>query len=92
MEAETRVLREPCFDLWMLVRPIIVGDAMKVEMHRGGAVDGLQELEKLLMPVPRSCGEAGVGFSPGAILDDEASSLAGTSQFRLKISMGGKGA
>ena len=46
------MLPEPGSDLGMFVRGVVVGDQVHVEMLRRLAVDGAQELEPFLMPVP----------------------------------------
>src|ERR1700678_3853346 len=46
-----RMLREPCFDRWMLVRSIVVHDDVDIQLARDVAVDVFEELEELRMPM-----------------------------------------
>ena len=57
MHVEARVLGEPSLYFVMLVRRVIVGDQMDVEIGGGLAVDGLEEVKPLLMAV--ALGDAG---------------------------------
>ena len=53
MEAKARMFGEPVRDFLFFVGRVVVGDAVDVELVRGGAVDGLEELQKLLMAMAR---------------------------------------
>src|SRR5271165_3706423 len=43
---------QPCLDLRMLVRGVVVGDAMDIEMLGRCSINRLEKLQKFLMPVP----------------------------------------
>ena len=49
----TRVLREPCFDRWMLVRGIVIHDDVDIQLARDVAVNVFEELKELCMPMTR---------------------------------------
>ena len=52
MQVKARMPGEPGLDPWMLVRRIIIGDAVNIQLLRRCPVDSLQEFEELLMTVP----------------------------------------
>lgn len=47
------MFREPCSDLWMLVRSVVVYDEMQVQILRCLPIDLLQKFQELLVTVPR---------------------------------------
>ncbi len=49
---ETRMARYPGFDRWGLVGAVVVHHQMHIELGRCGLIDGAQEGEELLGPVP----------------------------------------
>ena len=53
MEVKAGMPDKPSLDPWMLVRRIIVSDAVNVQLLRRCPVDSFQEFEELLMTVPR---------------------------------------
>ena len=53
MQVKAGMPGEPGLDPWMLVRRIIIGDAVKIELVRRCPVDRVEEFEELLMTVPR---------------------------------------
>ena len=53
MEVEAGMPDKPSLDPWMLVRRIIIGDAVNIQLQRRCPVNGFQEFEELLMTVPR---------------------------------------
>jgi hypothetical protein len=52
MEVKARMPDKPSLDPWMLVRRIIIGDAVNVQLLRRCPVNSFQEFEELLMTVP----------------------------------------
>ncbi len=66
MQGDARVLRQPVFDLRVLVRAVVV--AHDVQLASGvSAGDLLEELQEFLVPVPLV---AGVSDAPGRYLQD----------------------
>src|ERR1700747_3188787 len=53
VEVKAGVPDKPSLDPWMLVRRIIIGDAVNIQLLRRCPVNSFQEFEKLLMTVPR---------------------------------------
>src|SRR6201982_2224655 len=53
MEVKAGMPDKPSLDPWMLVRRIIIGDAVNVQLLRRCPINSLQEFEELLMAVPR---------------------------------------
>jgi hypothetical protein len=53
MEVKAGMPDKPSLDPWMLVRRIIIGDAVNVQLLRRCSVNSFQEFEELLMTVPR---------------------------------------
>ena len=53
MEMKAGVPDKPSLDPWMLVRRIIIGDAVNIQLLRRGPVNRFQEFKELLMTVPR---------------------------------------
>ena len=53
MEVKAGMPDKPSLDPWMLVRRIIIGDAVNIQLLRRCPVNGFQEFEELLMTVPR---------------------------------------
>src|SRR6516225_6967859 len=53
MEVKTGMPDKPSLDPWMLVRRIIIGDAVNIQLLRRCLVNSSQEFEELLMTVPR---------------------------------------
>ena len=53
MEVKAGMPDKPSLDPWMLVRGIIIGDAVNIQLLRRGPVNSFQEFEELLMTVPR---------------------------------------
>ena len=53
MEVIAGVPDKPSLDPWMLVRGIIIGDAVNIQLLRRYPVNSFQEFEELLMAVPR---------------------------------------
>ena len=53
MEVKAGMPDKPSLDPWMLVRRIIISDAVNVQLLRRCPVDSFQEFEELLMTVPR---------------------------------------
>src|SRR5215831_1117162 len=53
MEVKAGMPDKPSLDPWMLVRRIIIGDAVNVHLLRRSPVDSFEEFEELLMTVPR---------------------------------------
>ena len=53
MEVKARIPGKPGLDPWMLVRRIIIGDAVNIQLLRRCPVDSFEEFEELLMAVPR---------------------------------------
>src|SRR5262249_54027146 len=53
MEMKAGVAGKPSLDPWMLVRRIIIGDAVNIQFLRRRLVNSFQEFEELLMTVPR---------------------------------------
>ena len=53
MEVEARIPGKPGLDPWMLVRRIIIGDAVNIQLLKRCPVNSFQEFEELLMTVPR---------------------------------------
>ena len=49
---EARMTLEPLLDLGVLVRCVVVGDEMDIELLGDGRLDVAQELQKLLVAVP----------------------------------------
>src|SRR5665811_413507 len=50
---EARMLRQPCFHRRMFMGGVVVDDQVQVVVQRHLLVDPSQELEPLLMPMPR---------------------------------------
>ena len=53
MEVKARMPGKPGLDPWMLVRRIIIGDAVNIQLLRRCPVNRFEEFEELLMTVPR---------------------------------------
>src|ERR1700751_624584 len=53
MQVKAGMPGKPTLDAWMLVRRIIVGDAVNIQLLRRCPVNRFQEFEELLMTVPR---------------------------------------
>ena len=53
MEVKAGMPDKPSLDPWMLVRRIIIGDAVNIQLLRRCPIDSFQEFEELLMTVPR---------------------------------------
>src|ERR1700746_3391236 len=53
MEVKGGIPEKPSLDPWMLVRRIIIGDAVNVQLLRRCPVNSFQEFEELLMTVAR---------------------------------------
>ena len=63
VHVETGMAREPTLHLWMLVRGVVVGDHVKLELRRRALVDQLQESDPFLVPVSlhAGCDHAALG-------------------------------
>ena len=53
MQVKAGMPDKPSLDPWMLVRCIIIGDAVNIQLLRRGPVDRFEEFEELLMTVAR---------------------------------------
>ena len=53
MEVKAGMPDQPSLDPWMLVRRIIIGDAVNSQLLRRRPVNSFQEFKELLMTVPR---------------------------------------
>ena len=53
LEVKAGMPDKPSLDPWMLVRRIIIGDAVNVQLLRRCPVNRFEEFEELLMTVPR---------------------------------------
>src|SRR4051812_22241047 len=51
MQMEARMLRQPSFDLRMLMRGVVVEDEVQLALGRCAALDELEELQPLLVAV-----------------------------------------
>src|SRR3954468_16324935 len=50
VEHPARMFCQPCLDLRMFVRGVVVGDGTDELARRDGALDGVEELDELLIP------------------------------------------
>ena len=53
MQVKAGMPGQPRLNPWMLVRGIIIGDAVNVQLLRRCPVNSFQKFEELLMTVPR---------------------------------------
>ena len=53
MQVKAGMPGKPSLDPWMLVRRIIIGDAVNIQLPRRCPVNSFQEFKELLMTVPR---------------------------------------
>ena len=53
MQVKAGMPGKPGLDPWMLVRRIIIGDAVNIQLLRRCPIESFEEFEELLMTVPR---------------------------------------